>query len=296
MTTHQSKTDFYQEVTNQIIEALEQGIKPWSCPWEVSQASGIPSNFSTHSEYQGMNIMLLWMSAQMHRFSSSQWLTFKQAKALGGQVRKGEKGTHIFFYKTVEKTGVNEKGKEVEESYPMLKTYCVFNLDQVEGIERPVTIEAQDNHDIETLDNVEAFIAQTGASISYHGQKAYFRPSTDEIVIPERERFHHTADLYATIMHELTHWTGHWSRLNRESKGRFGSKDYAFEELVAELGAAFLMADFGITGDVQHESYIASWLEVLKNDKRYIFKAAAQASKAHQYLKAFEETLVSKAA
>ncbi|KFA96686.1 ArdC family protein [Vibrio sp. ER1A] len=295
MATNKPKKDFYQEVTNQIIEALEQGIKPWSCPWDVTQASGMPTNFMTQKEYQGMNIMLLWMSAQMNRFSSSKWLTFKQAKELGGQVRKGEKGTHIFFYKMVEKKS-NEGNGDEKEAYPMLKTFVVFNLDQVEGLS-DTNSETVVRDEVTLIDEVEHFIRSTEAKISYCGQKAFFRPSTDEVVIPEHDRFHSTADLYATIMHELTHWTGHKTRLDRDSKGKFGSKDYAFEELIAELGAAFLMADFGIIGEVQHESYIASWLEVLKNDKRYIFKAATQASKAHQYLKAFlEEQSISKAA
>ncbi|MDN3683224.1 zincin-like metallopeptidase domain-containing protein [Vibrio tapetis subsp. quintayensis] len=295
MTTTNKKTDFYQVVTDQIIEALEQGIKPWQCPWDVTQASGIPSNFSTQNDYQGMNVMLLWMSAQMNRFSSPQWLTFKQSKALGGKVRKGEKGTHIFFYKVVEKKN-SAPGQEEKETYSCLKTYVVFNLDQIEGVEQADTPVVNVRDDVTLIDEVETFLVSTGASISYSGQKAFFRPSTDEIVIPERSRFSENADLYATIMHELTHWTGHKSRLDRDNKGSFGSKDYAFEELIAEIGAAFLMADFGIVGNVQHESYIASWLEVLKNDKRYVFKAATQASKAHQLLKEFVNLEVSKAA
>ncbi|MDK9770104.1 ArdC family protein [Vibrio sp. B181a] len=287
MATKKTNRDFYQDVTNQIIEALELGIKPWSCPWDMTQSSGIPSNSDTGKEYQGMNIMLLWMSAQMNRFSSSQWLTFKQAKSLGGQVRKGEKGTHIFFYKQVEKK--SKDLKDENDTYSMLKTYVVFNLDQIDGIDSENNMENVVRDDVTLVDEVECFIDSLGAKISYSGQKAFYRPSTDEVVIPERQRFHSTDDLYATIMHELTHWTGHSTRLDRDNKGKFGSKDYAFEELIAELGAAFLMADFGFIGKVQHESYIASWLEVLKNDKRYIFKAAAQASKAHQYLKALVE-------
>ncbi|GAL13174.1 antirestriction protein [Vibrio astriarenae] len=289
MATNTTNIDFYQEITNQIIEALEQGITPWSCPWDEEQANGIPSNFSTKSSYQGMNIMLLWMSAYKNSFSSSKWLTFKQAKTLGGQVRKGEKGTRIFFYKMVEKKEQGS-GKEESDFYPVLKNYAVFNLDQIDGIEdenneKKVVIRDK----VTLLDDVEQFITHTEATIRYTGQKAFFRPSSDEIVIPERDRFHSSADLYATILHELTHWTGHKNRLGREFKGKFGTKDYAFEELIAELGSAFLMADLGIDGDVQHDSYIASWLTALKNDKRYIFKAAAQASKAHQYLKALTE-------
>ena len=276
-----SSTDFYQTITNQIIQALEAGIQPWVCPWDRTQATGLPINASTHQPYQGMNIMLLWMSAAERNFSSPYWLTFKQAKDLGGKVRKGEKGTTIFFYSMVQKKGVeNEK----EEVYPMLKTYTVFNLDQIDDFSLEQDEKNAPRHEIELLEEVEAFIEATQAKITYGGQKAFFRPSTDIVVIPDRARFHSTADLYATIMHELMHWSGHKSRLDRDMKGVFGSKDYAQEELVAELGSAFLMATFGVVGEVQHKSYIASWLEALRNDKRYIFKAAAQASKAHQYL------------
>lgn len=279
-----SSTDFYQTITNQIIQALEAGIQPWVCPWDRTQATGLPINASTHQPYQGMNIMLLWMSAAERNFSSPYWLTFKQAKDLGGNVRKGEKGTTIFFYSMVQKKEVeNEK----EAVYPMLKTYTVFNLDQIDDFSLEQDEKNAPRHEIELLEEVEAFIEATQAKITYGGQKAFFRPSTDIVVIPDRARFHSTADLYATIMHELMHWSGHKSRLDRDMKGVFGSKDYAQEELVAELGSAFLMATFGVVGEVQHESYIASWLEALKNDKRYIFKAAAQASKAHQYLLSF---------
>ena len=282
MTTSTHTQDFYQLITDKIVQSLEAGIKPWQCPWDTTCASGLPVNASSHSAYSGMNIMLLWISAAEQGFSSQYWLTFKQAKEMGGNVRKGEKGTRIFFYKMVQKKdALNE-----EECYPMLKTYVVFNVDQIDGLDDKVTgptpIPTQDS--VACIDEVEAFIEATQANITYGGAKAFFRPSTDNIVIPEKTRFTSTPDRYATIMHELTHWTGHKSRLDRDLKNKFGSKDYAFEELIAELGSAFLMAELGIVGDVQHESYIASWLQALKNDKRYIFKAAASASKAHQYL------------
>nr|WP_069594779.1 zincin-like metallopeptidase domain-containing protein [Aliivibrio fischeri]OED52745.1 DNA primase [Aliivibrio fischeri] len=231
-----------------------------------------------------MNIMLLWMSAAMQSFSSSSWMTFKQAQEKGGQVRKGEKGTHIFFYNMIEKT---DKGTDEVERYAMLKTYCVFNIDQIDGLPesmyRPV-VTVNDKVTVRSLEHVESFLNATGASIVYNGQRAFYRPSTDEIVIPDVSRFSSTEDLYATTLHELTHWTGHQSRLERKNNNAFGSKDYAFEELIAELGSVFLMADLGVVGEVQHESYIANWLEALKGDKRYIFKAASQASKAHQFL------------
>ena len=280
-----SKPDFYQQITNQIIEALESGVKPWVCPWNKTEQSGIPSNASTSASYNGMNIMLLWMSATMQGFSSSSWMTFKQAKEKGGQVRKGEKGTHIFFYNMIEK---KEKGSDEVERYAMLKTYTVFNLDQIDGLPdsmRSHVVTASETSTISSLEHVEHFLNATGASIVYNGQRASYRPSTDEIVIPDMSRFSSTEDLYATTLHELTHWTGHKTRLERKNNNVFGSKDYAFEELIAELGSVFLMADLGIVGEVQHESYIANWLTALKDDKRYIFKAASQASKAHQFLR-----------
>lgn len=286
MTTHtKNKPDFYQQITNQIIEALESGVKPWVCPWDKTEQSGMPSNASTGALYNGMNIMLLWMSATMQSFSSSSWMTFKQAKEKGGQVRKGEKGTHIFFYNMIEKT---DKGTDEVERYAMLKTYSVFNIDQIDGLPEsmycPVAT-IDDEVPVRSLEHVEYFLNATGASIVYNGQRAFYRPSTDEIVIPDLHRFSTTEDAYATTLHELTHWTGHKSRLERKNGNAFGSKDYAFEELVAELGSVFLMADLGIVGEVQHESYIANWLTALKDDKRYIFKAASQASKAHQFLR-----------
>ncbi|PMM52251.1 ArdC family protein, partial [Vibrio splendidus] len=248
-TVSKTPRDFHQEVTNQIIEALEAGVKPWACPWDVTQSDGLPYNFSTGNTYSGMNVMLLWMSAQMNQFSSNQWLTFKQALDLGGNVIKGEKGTHITFYKSLEKEKT-VNGKEKIETIPMLKTFVVFNLDQIEGITKPESKTVL-RGELDLREDVEDFFKATGATINYVGQKAFFRPSTDEIVIPERERFESTANLYATVLHELTHWTGHKSRLNRTKGSKFGDKDYAFEELVAELGSAFLMADFGIVGEVQ---------------------------------------------
>lgn len=283
-TPTKNKSDFYQQITDQIIEALESGVKPWVCPWNMTEQSGMPSNASTGAHYNGMNIMLLWMSATMQNFSSSSWMTFKQAQEKGGQVRKGEKGTHIFFYNMIEK---KEKGTDEVEHYAMLKTYCVFNIDQIDGLPesmyRPV-VAVNDEVTVRSLEHVEYFLKATGANIVYNGQRAFYRSSTDEIVIPDVERFSSIEDVYAITLHELTHWTGHKSRLERKNNNVFGSKDYAFEELIAELGSVFLMADLGVVGEVQHESYIANWLEALKGDKRYIFKAASQASKAHQFL------------
>jgi antirestriction protein ArdC len=276
----QTRTDIYQTVTDNIIEALEAGVKPWVCPWQrVPGMSGLPTNYATGVAYSGMNIMLLWCSASELGFSDSRWMTYKQTKAEGAQVRKGEHGTTAIFYTTLEKE--NDEGGI--EHIPMLKTFMVFNVEQIDGL--PLVTEPGNSAEtFEALPQAENLFRSSGANIIEKGQNAFFRPSTDEIWLPERRLFADDANFYATGLHELVHWSGARNRLNREMKGKFGCEDYAQEELVAELGSAFLMADLGIVGEVQHESYIASWLKALKNNKRYIFKAASAASKAHRYL------------
>ena len=280
--------DFYQTVTDRIIEALEQGVKPWVCPWDKTFNGGLPMNFQSKKSYNGVNIMLLWMSASAQGFQRCEWLTYKQAQELGGQVRKGEKGTQITFYKTLEIEKENQKGEKETDKIPMLKTFTVFNVEQIDGLTLPPLPTTQENDEenggFEALEHVETFIKNTEAKLTERGVQAFFCPSTDEVVMPTRDRFTKAADFYATALHELTHWTGGKKRLDRKQSGGFGSQDYAFEELIAELGSAFAIADLGVIGEYQHDSYIESWLTALKGDKRYIFKAAAQASKAHQFL------------
>ncbi|MET4859797.1 ArdC family protein [Morganella morganii] len=274
-----AKPDMYQTVTDNIIRALEAGVKPWVCPWTGNgAASGLPANFSTGTAYSGINIMLLWSSAAEQGYTDPRWLTYKQAAEQGGQVRKGEHGTTIIYYKMLEKE--NEAGET--EHIPMLKTFTVFNVQQIDNL--AVEYAALPATSFDSIAKAEALTARSGAKITEKGIQAFYRPSTDEIYLPERYRFNNAADFYATQLHELVHWTGAKPRLNRDKGGKYGSDKYAFEELIAELGCAFLMADLGITGDVQHESYISSWLKALNDDKRFIFKAASAASKAHRYL------------
>jgi len=275
-----AKTDIYQTVTDSIIAALEANVKPWACPWQCTPGmSGLPCNYATGTAYSGINIMLLWGSASKQGFNDSRWMTYKQAKAEGGQVRKGEHGTTAIFYTMLEKE--NDGGET--DYIPMLKTFTVFNVEQIDGLpQSDETVFPAET--FEPLPRAEALFRNSGATIIEKGQNAFFAPSTDEIHLPERRLFSDAANFYATGLHELVHWSGAKSRLNREMKGKFGSEGYAFEELIAELGSAFLMADLEIAGEVQHECYIASWLKALKNDKRYIFKAASAASKAHRYL------------
>ncbi|MGF1871982.1 ArdC family protein [Photobacterium indicum] len=276
--------DMYQVVTDRIIQSLENGVKPWVCPWDRTQeCTMLPMNFKTKNQYSGVNILLLWSEIVEKGYSSPYWLTYKQAAELGGNVSKGQKGTAIIFYKMLEKE--DDKGKK--ETIPMLKSFTVFNLDQIENIEKPPVTVREDRTvqgEFVTLDYVEAAITKTGATINHVGVKAFYSPSFDTITLPTRDRFASSNDYYATAWHELVHLTGHSSRLNRDLKNSFGSKDYAFEELVAELGSAFCCADLGIFGNVQHEDYIAGWLKKLNDDKRFIFKAASLASKAHAFL------------
>lgn len=268
----------HDEITRLITEKLEAGVKPWHCPWARSTIGGFPVNFSTKKAYNGINILLMWMEGTEKGYKTPYWLTFKQAKQLGGTVRKGEKSTPAIFYKTREVE--NQDGER--EEIPVINLFRVFNLDQIDGIEKPVADELPGGFD--PIQTAEDFIGNTGAVIQEHGEAAFYQPSSDTITMPERERFASAADYYATALHELTHWTGHKSRCARDMGRGKGKAGYAFEELVAELGAAFTMASLSIEGEVQHESYIASWLEALKNDKKFIFKAASQASKAAAYL------------
>lgn len=267
-----TRKDIYQTVTDNIITALEAGVKPWSCPWQrVCVMSSLPSNYATGVAYIGMNIMLLWSSASKQGFSDSRWLTYKQAQAAGGQVRMHERATTAIFYTTLEKE--NDAG-EVEH-LPMLKTFTVFNVQQIYGLLALTTETITPEATFDPLPLAENLFRKSGANIIEKGQNAFFSPSTDEVWLPERHLFSDAANFYATGLHEFVHWSGGKKRLNREMKGKFGSADYAEEELVAELGSAFLMAELGIVGEVQHESYIASWLQALKTTSAMFSKRPA---------------------
>lgn len=277
MTVKSRKTkEFYQNVTDKIITALEQGVTPWVCPWDATSA--LPTSLFTDNAYSGINILLLWSAMHEKRFNSSHWITYKQARELEGNVKKGEKGTIITFYKPWKK--IHDDGEE--EIIPLLKTFTVFNYEQTENLPepKPKTI----NNDIKRVEYIEDAIKSTGIEIEHRLPKAFYSPQHDVVNLPSLELFKTADDYYSTAWHELVHATGHKSRLDRKIKNKFGDKDYAFEELVAELGSAFCCASLGISGEVQHDSYIASWLEKLRGDKKYIFKAASQAAKAHHLL------------
>jgi len=270
--------DIYKEITDKIISVLEKGdVPPWVKPWStVDGESAVPSNFSSGKRYRGVNIISLWASQQLSGYESNRWVTFKQASEKGLQVRKGEKGTHIVFWKFFKKK--NDDGKE--EKIPMAKAYTVFNLEQCDGYE-PVEIPPSEwDKDKE----IESKIDELNVNLDNKGASAFFSPKNDKITMPDEGRFENKEDYYATLLHELTHWTGHKTRLNRPFNGGFGSPDYAREELVAELGSAFLCAEYKLDGQLQHEEYINNWLSILKKDKKAIIRASSLAQRASDFV------------
>jgi len=267
----------YQEITDSIIKQLENGAMPWIKPWATDSTAD--KNFLSQAPYKGINRLMLGLSSMVNGFNCPVWASFKQWQTVGATVRKGEKGTKIVFYSPVTKE--NKTTGDVE-AYNLLKTYYVFNASQVEG----VTIQAPTVPDkpFNAIEAAELRIKLTGAVITHGGDSAFYAPSVDKINVPHKSSFISEASYYATVFHELTHWTGAETRCNRNLKGRFGNPLYAFEELVAEMGAAFLCQDYRIQGELRHAGYIQSWLKVLKEDSKAIFKAAALAQKAVDHI------------
>lgn len=275
----------YEQVTRAIVEEMERGAVPWVRPWKANRhgsASVMPANAVTGRSYSGINVPILWASADSNGYPTHAWMTFKQALDHGAHVRKGERGTHVVFTKPIAVKGEDE---EIERR-SMLREYTVFNVAQVDGYaatERPLPPEPERHA------AVEAFIAATSADIRFGGNTAAFIPSRDFISMPSVSSFTSIESFYATGLHELGHWTGHASRLDRNLSGRFGTRAYAAEELVAEFASAFLCAHLGIVGELRHAGYIGNWLELLRHDDRAVFTAASKASQAADYLRSFSE-------
>lgn len=273
--------DIKKQVTDQIIAALESGVSPWQKPWTSADKSALPYNFVSNKAYQGINVLILWGAAISRGYSSTCWMTYKQAAAAGGNVRKGERGTGIVFYSPVKKLD-KKTGKETK--YMLMKSYSVFNLNQIDGITVSPTAESITSPDMTSnagyaIEECINYMDKWGVGLD-NGTEALYRPSTNSITMPDFSTFKSSEGYAATLAHECAHSTGHKSRLNRlEDKSREG---YAFEELVAELTSAFVCAKHGIDSTLpNHASYIASWLKALKGDVTYIFKAASAAQKAY---------------
>lgn len=288
--------DVYTQVTDTIISAIEAGAGQWDMPWHRHGVTHTrPMNALTGKRYRGVNVLALWAAAEARGFTTGLWGTYRQWQAKGAQVRKGEKSSLVVFFKdlavdeTNPETGETDRGRRL-----VAKASYVFNATQVDGFSLPEP--AAPSNPAEVLSQVEAYVTATGARVAFGGEGAFYRPLTDTIHMPDRARFVGSATssptecLYSTLLHELTHWTGIKPRCVREFGKRFGDDAYAMEELVAELGAAFLCADLGIanTPRPDHAAYISHWLTVLKADKKAIFTAASKAAQAVDYLDALQ--------
>lgn len=288
------REDIYTRVTSQIIASLEQGVRPWVKPWAVEHAAGRITRPLRHNgtPYRGINILLLWSEAMAKGYAAPLWMTYRQSQEIGGQVRKGEHGSTVVYADRFTRTEQDDKGQDVEREIPFLKAYTVFNVEQIEGL--PEHFYAKPVNPLplaERIEGADRFVAATGASIRHTGNMAFYAPGPDCIQLPPFEAFCDKESYYATVLHELTHWTRHASRLDRDfGRKQFGDPGYAREELVAELGAAFLCADLGITPTVRedHAAYLDHWLTVLKEDKRAIFQAAAYAQRAADFLQGLQ--------
>jgi len=291
-TITESRQDVYTRITSAIVAELEKGTRPWTRPWSAEHAAGRITRPLRHNgqPYSGINILSLWASASVQGFAAPIWMTYRQAAELGAHVRRGEKGSPVVYANALIRTEQDAAtGDDVERAIHFLKGYTVFNLEQIEGLPAHFQAPAETPRlDPPTrIERADRFFAATGAELSHGGSRAFYRPSTDSIVLPVFEAFRDAESYYSTLAHETTHWTSHESRLARDfwSK-RFGSESYAVEELVAELGAAFLCADLDIALEPRedHASYIANWLKILKEDSRAIFTAASHAQRAADFI------------
>lgn len=284
------RQDLYARVTASIITDLERGVRPWTKPWSAEHLAGRITRplRSTGERYRGVNVILLWCEAVSRGYAAPIWMTFRQALALGGHVRKGEKGATVVYADTIVRTEPGEGGEDNELSIPFLKAYTVFNVQQVDGLpERFHALARPTLTSAERIDHADAFFANLGGQLRHGGDMAYFAVHEDRVQVPPFECFKDPGSYYATLAHEFTHWTRHPSRLDRDlGRRRHGDEGYAREELVAELGAAFLCADLGLelTPREDHAAYLGHWLEVLKAEPRFLFAAAAHAQRACDYL------------
>lgn len=285
-----NRTDHYARVTNAILTDLERGVRPWLKPWNAGHAAGRITRplRSNGQPYKGINVLALWESALSQSFTAPVWMTFKQAKELGADVRKGSRGTPVVFADRTTKTETEADGRETERGFYFLKGYTVFNVEQIDGLPPHFYAPAVPPLDAATrIEAADQFFDRTKADIRHGGDHAYYSPSSDHVQVPRFAAFRDAESYYATLAHEVTHWTRHPSRLDRDfGRTKFGDDGYAREELVAEIGAAFLCCDLGITPEPRddHAAYLGHWLRVLQADKRAIFRAAAHAQRAADFL------------
>ncbi len=286
-----ARPDIHTRITQQIIAQLQAGVRPWTQPWKSATSVSRPLRHDG-TPYNGVNVVLLWSEAVSRGFSRPTWMTFRQALALGAHVRKGERGAMVVYANQIVRDEADETGADVQHRIPFLKAYTVFNIDQIENLpdryREPQTVALNPD---ERIARIDAFFNHCGADIRHGGGSAYYAPGPDHVQMPPFECFATADDYYSTLGHEMTHWTRHPSRLDRDfGRQRFGDAGYAREELVAELGAAFLCADLGLALEPRddHAAYIASWLQVLAENVRFVVSAASHAQKAVDHLKGLQ--------
>lgn len=285
----QERADVYQRVTNQIIAAIERGAGEWCMPWhKLAAETFAPVNVVSKKSYRGVNVLSLWATAAEKRYQSGLWATYPQWQQLGAQVRKGETSTVVVFWKfdRLEEEAQSDDEEKTERRSILARGYHVFNACQVDGFSSPPV---EMLPPAQRIEKAERFFAQLGAEIRHGGNRAFYNKAGDYIQLPHFEIFKETTAYYATLGHESTHWSGAPGRLNRDLKGRFGDQSYAAEELIAELGAAFLCADLGIANEPRpdHAAYVQNWLKVFREDKRAIFTAASKAQQAVDWMHGF---------
>ncbi|MCW8060826.1 ArdC family protein [Agrobacterium tumefaciens] len=291
--TGSDRTSLYDDITNKIIAELEQGRVPWVQPWGTSAAKaplGLPKNAATSRNYSGINVLILWGAVVEHGFPGQDWLTFRQALSLGGNVRKGERGTTVVyadrFTPEDERKRARETGEEAQ-AIPFLKRFTVFNTAQCENLPEQVEALAPPTPPDLIEPKVDTLIKATGVDFRIGGDRAYFDVLNNYVRVPPPQAFFEPINWSRTALHEVSHASGHHTRLGRDLGGSFGSKRYFFEEVVAEISAAYTCAALGIAPTVRHSDYIGAWIETMRADNRVIFRAASQASKAADWILSF---------
>ena len=290
----QDRASLYTDITDKIIAELEAGRVPWVQPWGTAAAKAalaMPRNATTQRRYSGINVLILWGAVIERGFAGQSWLTFRQALGLGGHVRKGERGTTVVYADRFTPEDERRRAAETGEepgAIPFLKRFTVFNTVQGDDLPEEISASAVPPPPDEIEPQAETLIATTGADFRVGGARAYYHVTGDFVQVPPPGAYFEPINWHRTAFHELGHWTGAAGRLKRDQSGSFGSKSYAREELVAEMAGAFVCASLGIVPTVRHADYIGSWLEVLREDDRAVVRAASAASKASDFLLAFQ--------
>ncbi len=292
------RRDHYQELTDKIIAALDAGTAPWRRPWDKTAAGGAtaPVNAATGHRYRGINLFVLGMSPLAFASNDPRWCSYRQATARGWQVRRGEKATPVYFYKPIEIEDQTTDGGRETRRIPMLRMFSVFHASQIDGIPA-LALAVATKTVVHRIQDVEIIVQASGVPVRIGGDRAFYSPALDLIQMPPDEAFHSPEERAATLFHELSHASGHASRLNRDLSGRFGSASYAKEELRAELASSAIGSMIGLPCDVpNHASYLQSWIGVLTQDRREIFRAAAEAQRIADYILDFHPDYAEKAA